>query len=212
MNKQSGILICVSGFAGSGKGTIMKRLMAEHSDVYALSVSATTRKPRPGEEEGREYFFKSKEEFLDLIEQGKMLEYANYVGNYYGTPYAYVEEKMSQGYDVILEIEPQGALSVKERYPDTLLLFVMPPDAVTLRNRLTGRGTEDEETILKRMSQAYTEASVIEKYDYLIINDDLDRCTQTVHSVIQNEHFRTNRNTEMIRTIKNDLKMYSKGE
>ena len=212
MNKHNGILICVSGFAGSGKGTIMKKLMAKYNDKYALSVSATTRKPRPGEEEGREYFFKTKEEFVQLIENGQMLEYANYVGNYYGTPYAYVEEKMKQGYDVILEIEPQGALSVKERYPDTLLLFIMPPDMVTLKNRLTGRGTEDEETILKRMAQAYTEASVMERYDYLIINDSIDDCTEVVHSVIQNEHHRMNRNKTTIETVKNDLKMYSKGE
>ncbi len=212
MNKHNGILICVSGFAGSGKGTIMKKLMAKYSDKYALSVSATTRKPRPGEEEGREYFFKTKEEFVELIEKGQMLEYANYVGNYYGTPYAYVEEKMNQGYDVILEIEPQGALSVKERYPDTLLLFIMPPDMITLKNRLTGRGTEDEETILKRMAQAYTEASVMERYDYLIINDTIDDCTEVVHSVIQNEHHRMNRNKNLIENVKNDLKMYSKGE
>ncbi len=212
MNKHDGILICVSGFAGSGKGTIMKKLMAQYSDKYALSVSATTRKPRLGEEEGREYFFKTKEEFVELINNGQMLEYANYVGNYYGTPYAYVEEKMKQGFDVILEIEPQGALSVKERYPDTLLLFIMPPDMVTLKNRLTGRGTEDEETILKRMAQAYTESSVMERYDYLIINDSIDECTQTVHCVIQNEHRRMNRNKNIIETVKNDLKMYSKGE
>lgn len=212
MSKRNGILICVSGFAGSGKGTIMKRLMADYGDTYALSVSATTRKPRPGEVEGREYFFKTKEEFKTLIEEGKMLEHACYVGNYYGTPYAYVEEKMNQGYDVILEIEPQGALSVKERYPDTLLLFLMPPDAVTLKNRLTGRGTEDEETILKRMAQAYTEASVIERYDYLIINDEIEECTKVVHSVIQNEHFSTKRCKDLISTVKHDLKQYSKGE
>lgn len=212
MENQRGILVVFSGFAGSGKGTIMKRLLSEHEECYALSVSATTRNPRPGEEDGREYFFKTEAEFLQLIEEGKMLEYANYVGNYYGTPYAYVEEKLNQGLDVILEIETQGALKVKERFPDTLLLFVMPPDGETLKNRLTGRGTEDETTIQKRMSQAYEESLVIDKYDYLIMNDEIEKCTQRVHSIIQNEHYKTTHNQTTIDKMKNDLKKYSKGE
>ena len=212
MENQRGILVVFSGFAGSGKGTIMKCLLSEHEECYALSVSATTRNPRPGEEDGREYFFKTEAEFLQLIEEGKMLEYANYVGNYYGTPYAYVEEKLNQGLDVILEIETQGALKVKERFPDTLLLFVMPPDGETLKNRLTGRGTEDETTIQKRMSQAYEESLLIDKYDYLIINDEIEKCTQRVHSIIQNEHYKTTHNQTTIDKMKNDLKKYSKGE
>ena len=133
--KDRGILIIVSGFSGAGKGTVMKRLMSDY-DNYALSISATTRKPRNGEEDGREYFFKTVEEFENMIEQDKLIEYANYVGNYYGTPKEYVESMLSDGKDVILEIEMQGAMKVKEKMPDTLLVFVTPPSAEILKNRL----------------------------------------------------------------------------
>ena len=138
---EKGILIVVSGFSGSGKGTIMRELLKKY-DNYALSVSATTRAPRPGEEEGREYFFKSTEEFEKMIAKDELIEYARYVDNYYGTPRVYVEEQLEAGKDVVLEIEIQGALKVKEKFPDTLLLFVTPPSAQELRSRLVGRGTE----------------------------------------------------------------------
>ena len=146
MNKE-GILIVVSGFSGAGKGTIMKALL-ERYDNYALSISATTRNPRPGEEEGKAYFFKTTEEFEKMIAQDDLIEYAMYVGNYYGTPKAYVEEQLCAGKDVILEIEIQGALKVKEKFPNTLLLFVTPPSAEELRKRLEGRGTETQEVIM----------------------------------------------------------------
>ena len=133
--KEKGILIVVSGFSGSGKGTIMRELLKKY-DNYALSVSATTRAPRPGEEEGREYFFKSTEEFEKMIAKDELIEYARYVDNYYGTPRVYVEEQLEAGKDVVLEIEIQGALKVKEKFPDTLLLFVTPPSAQELRSRL----------------------------------------------------------------------------
>ena len=141
-----GVLVVVSGFSGAGKGTIMKSLMAKY-DNYALSVSATTRNPRPGEEDGREYFFRTREEFEEMIRQDQLIEYARYVENYYGTPKAYVEEQLSAGRDVILEIEIQGAHKVRAQYPDAVLLFVMPPSAKELHNRLTGRATETEEVI-----------------------------------------------------------------
>ncbi|MBQ9580052.1 MAG: guanylate kinase, partial [Lachnospiraceae bacterium] len=173
MNKK-GVLVVFSGFSGSGKGTIMKKLMENHSDTYALSVSATTRAPREGERDGIEYFFKTVPEFEELIENDEMLEYAQYAGNYYGTPKAYVEQKLNEGFDVILEIETQGALKVKEKYPDTLLLFVTPPSADILYDRLKGRGTEEDNVIAKRMNQAVNEAKVIDRYDYLIINDDIN--------------------------------------
>ena len=139
--KTQGILIVVSGFSGAGKGTLMKALMNRYSERYALSVSATTRSPREGEKNGVEYFFRTKEEFEKMIAKDELIEYAKYVDNYYGTPKAYVEEQLSAGKDVILEIEIQGALKIKEKFPDTLLLFVTPPDADTLKERLIGRGT-----------------------------------------------------------------------
>ena len=170
MNKE-GILIVVSGFSGAGKGTIMKALL-ERYDNYALSISATTRNPRPGEEEGKAYFFKTTEEFEKMIAQDDLIEYAMYVGNYYGTPKAYVEEQLCAGKDVILEIEIQGALKVKEKFPNTLLLFVTPPSAEELRKRLEGRGTETQEVIDGRMKRAIEEAEYMDQYDYLVVNDE----------------------------------------
>ena len=144
--REKGILIVVSGFSGSGKGTIMKELLKQY-DNYALSISATTRNPRPGEEDGREYFFKTVEDFEKMIAKEELIEYARYVDNYYGTPRAYVEEQLEAGKDVILEIEIQGALKVKEKFPDTLLLFVTPPSAEELKSRLVGRGTETMDAV-----------------------------------------------------------------
>lgn len=203
--KEKGILIVVSGFSGSGKGTIMRELLKKY-DNYALSVSATTRVPRPGEEEGREYFFKSTEEFEKMIAKDELIEYARYVDNYYGTPRVYVEEQLEAGKDVVLEIEIQGALKVKEKFPDTLLLFVTPPSAQELRSRLVGRGTETMDVIEYRMSRAKEEAEGMEKYDYLIINDDLMECVEVMHQIIQGEHRRSFRNYEFIEHMKEELK------
>ena len=200
-----GILIVVSGFSGSGKGTLMKELLKRYPDIYALSISATTRAPREGEEDGREYFFISKEEFEKMIAKDELIEYARYVENYYGTPRRYVEEKMKQGKDVILEIEIQGALKVKKAFPDTLLLFVTPPSAEELQSRLIGRGTETMEVIRSRMDRACEEAQGMELYDYLIVNDDLDACVEEMHSIIRGEHRRTSRNADFMEKIKEDL-------
>ena len=204
MNKE-GILIVVSGFSGAGKGTIMKALL-ERYDNYALSISATTRNPRPGEEEGKAYFFKTTEEFEKMIAQDDLIEYAMYVGNYYGTPKAYVEEQLSAGKDVILEIEIQGALKVKEKYPYTLLLFVTPPSAEELRKRLEGRGTETQEVIDGRMKRAIEEAEYMDQYDYLVVNDELDVCVEEMHLLIQGEHERGFRNQTFIEHMKRELK------
>ena len=209
--KNRGILIVVSGFAGSGKGTLMKEIMEQY-DNYALSISATTRKPRGTEKDGVEYFFKTTEEFEKMIAQGELIEYANYVGNYYGTPRNYVEEQLAAGKDVILEIEIQGALKVKKQFPETLLLFVTPPNAEVLRARLIGRGTETEEVIAKRMKRAAEEAEGVSSYDYLLINDDLQTCVSQMHNIIQSEHYRTNRNVEFISQIEQQLKWNAKGE
>ena len=160
--KRKGILIVISGFSGAGKGTIMKRLLEEYPGQYSLSVSATTRQPRPGEAHGREYFFVSVEEFEKMIAENALVEHAKYVSNYYGTPRAYVEEQMALGKDVILEIEIQGALKIKEKFPDALLLFISPPSAKELKRRLTDRGTEDAATIASRLSRAVEESWGIE--------------------------------------------------
>lgn len=204
MNKK-GILIVVSGFSGSGKGTLMKELLSRYPDTYALSISATTRSPREGEEHGREYFFISKEEFEKMIAKEELIEYARYVENYYGTPRDYVEKKLEEGRDVILEIEIQGALNVKKMFPDTLLLFVTPPSAEELKRRLVGRGTETMDVIESRMNRACEEAEGMENYDYLIINDSLDKCVEEMHDIIRGEHRRSSRNREFMREIKEDL-------
>ena len=204
MNKK-GILIVVSGFSGAGKGTIMKELLKRY-DNYALSISATTRQPREGETDGREYFFKTADEFEKMIAKDELIEYARYVENYYGTPRAYVEEQLENGKDVILEIEIQGALKVKEKLPVTLLLFVTPPSAAELEHRLVGRGTETREVIASRMHRAKEEALGMDRYDYLVVNDDLDQCVEEVHEIIQSEHRRSYRNKEFIEYMKEELK------
>lgn len=204
MSQKRGILIVVSGFSGAGKGTLMKRLL-ESYDNYALSISATTRSPRQGETHGVEYFFKSVDEFEKMIAQDELIEYAKYVNNYYGTPKDYVMNQLEAGKDVILEIEIQGALKVKEKYPDTLLLFVTPPSAKELKARLVGRGTETMDVIESRMKRAVEESEGVEAYDYLIINDDLEACVKEMHHVIQSEHNRVSRCNQMIAQIRKEL-------
>ena len=203
MNHQ-GILVVVSGFSGAGKGTLMKELLKRY-DNYALSISATTRTPREGETDGKEYFFVTKEQFEKMRDERKLIEYAQYVNNYYGTPKEYVEQKMAEGKDVILEIEIQGALKVKKRFPDALLLFVTPPSAEELRRRLGGRGTETLEVINARLARAAEEASGMEAYDYLLINDDLDRCVEEMHQLIQLQHRKTSYHLDFLSKMREDL-------
>ncbi|MFR5602015.1 MAG: guanylate kinase [Lachnospiraceae bacterium] len=202
---QRGILVVVSGFSGSGKGTLMKALL-ERYDNYSLSISATTRSPRPGEADGREYFFVSQDRFEQMIRAEELIEYAKYVNNYYGTPKSYVLEQMDAGKDVILEIEIQGALKVKEKFPDTLLLFVMPPSAQELRHRLTGRGTETQDVIEARLKRAADEADSMISYDYILINDDIDGCVEQMHQLIQSQHYRVSNNLDFMNQMKEDLK------
>ena len=210
-NNKNGILVVFSGFSGTGKGTVMKKLIEKYPDQYALSISATTRNPRAGEVNGREYFFKSEDQFVEMIHNDQLIEYAKYVDHYYGTPKEYVKEMLLEK-DVILEIETVGALKVKEKAPDTLLLFLVPPSLCCLRERLIGRGTEDIDTINHRLQEAFAESARIEKYDFLITNDDLDQCVEQVHQIIQNEHCRTQFNLNLIEQFKMDLSPYSKGE
>ncbi|MBQ2426067.1 MAG: guanylate kinase [Lachnospiraceae bacterium] len=202
--KQQGILAVVSGFSGAGKGTLMKALLEKY-DNYALSISATTRKPREGEVHGREYFFMNVDEFEALIANDQLIEHAKYVSNYYGTPRSYVEEKMAEGKDVILEIEIQGALKVKEKFPETLLIFVVPPSAEELKKRLIGRGTETMEVIEQRMNRATEEAEAMDAYDYILVNDDLNKAVESLHNLIQSQHMQARCNAELIKTMKEEL-------
>ena len=206
-----GILVVVSGFSGVGKGTLMKRLTEKYGQ-YALSISATTRAPREGEVDGREYFFKTREEFEKMTREDRLIEYASYCGNYYGTPREYVEDQIAQGRDVILEIEAQGAYKVKKRYPDTLLLFVMPPDAGTLIERLSGRGTESQDVIQSRLHRALEESLMAEKYEYMVINDDLEEGVEKIRSLIEAQRDKIKMNLEFVQQIRMELKELLKGE
>ncbi|HIT89150.1 MAG TPA: guanylate kinase [Candidatus Merdenecus merdavium] len=210
MNKK-GVLAVISGFSGAGKGTVISGLMDRY-DNYALSISATTRAPRLDEENGKDYFFVTEEEFQNMILEDQLIEFAKYVNNYYGTPKAYVDEQLCLGKDVILEIEIQGALKIKEKFPDTLLLFIAPPSAKELNKRLVSRGTESKEVIISRLQRANEEACGIDEYHYILVNDDLDTCIDTMHSIIQNERWNVKRNQDFINNLKTQLLEYSKGE
>lgn len=183
-NRHKGKLAVISGFSGAGKGTIIKSLLEKYGN-YVLSISMTTRKPRDNEVNGVNYFFVSNDEFERAIKEDGLLEYAGYVDHYYGTPRAFVEKKLEEGRDVILEIEVQGALQVKEKYPEAILIFVAPPTAAELERRLTGRGTESAQDITKRLQQALVETERMADYGYLAVNDDLDSCVREVDRIIQ---------------------------
>ncbi|EST52707.1 guanylate kinase [Brevibacillus panacihumi W25] len=193
-----GLLLILSGPAGVGKGTVCKALRERMPDLV-YSVSATTRQPRPGEVEGVNYFFKSKEEFRRMIEQDELLEWAEYVGNYYGTPRAFVDAMLASGRDVILEIEVQGALQVKEKFPQGTFLFLAPPDLEVLENRIIGRGTESEETIRKRMEVARAEIELMDHYDYVVVNDEIDWACDRIQAIITAEHLKRERQVHKYR-------------
>lgn len=199
-----GTLVVVSGFSGAGKGTLMNKLIDER-DNYALSISATTRKPREGEVDGREYFFISEEEFEKLIKDDALIEYAKYVCHYYGTPLSYVEEKLVEGKDVILEIEIQGALKIKEKFPDTLMLFIVTPSIKELEKRLLMRGTECEDIINSRIERAVEEAKGMSDYDYILVNDDIEECAEKMHKIIQGDKGSVKNNKELIKDIQDEL-------
>lgn len=202
MNKK-GVLIVISGFSGVGKGTVVKKLIEKYG--YSLSVSATTREPRQGEVDGKDYYFKTVAEFENLIDYNGFIEWAQYVENYYGTPRKFVEDEIEKGNNVILEIEVQGAMRVKEQYPNAVLIFLTAPDAHSLKERLEGRGTEDSKVIAKRLKRAYEETDDMPCYDYLVVNDDLDTCVDNVNAVIVAEGFKTSNNQEYITKTKNEL-------
>lgn len=192
MKREKGLLIVLSGPSGVGKGTVCGALR-EHDTDIKYSVSATTRAPRAGEVDGVNYFFKTKEEFERMIREGEMLEHAHYVSNYYGTPRAYVEEMIGMGYDVILEIEVQGALQVKESFPEGVFIFLMPPSLNELRSRIEGRGTETEDLINSRMTVAKEEIDLMDKYDYVVENDEVELAVERIKSIVTAENCRKDR-------------------
>jgi len=181
MNKK---LVVISGCSGVGKGTVINEFMKRNSDDYILSVSCTTRKPRQGEVHGVNYFFLTTGEFEQNIKDDKFLEHANFAGNYYGTKKKYIDEKIKEGFNVILEIDTQGALQVKEKMPEAILIFIAPPSIEELEHRLRGRHTEDEETIQKRLAQVKIELERSQKYDYTVINDNINRAVEEIESIV----------------------------
>ncbi len=205
---KKGSLVVLSGFSGSGKGTLVNALLKQYPSQYALSISATTRQPRDGERDGKEYFFLDKERFETMIKNDEFLEYACYVENYYGTPFRYVKEKLEQGKDVILEIEIQGALAVKKKFPEALLLFVTPPNAEILEKRLRDRGTESDEVVKDRLKRAAEEAEYMQQYDFLLVNDELEICLQQMHSIIDMQKEKVVNNNAFVEQIKLDMKQF----
>lgn len=200
---KKGILTVISGFSGAGKGTIMKELIAKYP--YFLSISATTRAPREGEENGREYYFHSREEFEQMIADGALIEWAEYVGNYYGTPKQAVEQQLAEGKNVLLEIEMQGGMLVKEQFPDAVMIFVAPPSAEILKERLVGRGTESEEEIARRLKRAAEETIYMEKYEYIVVNKELEDAVKQVHSIIENERCKPLYQSDFVSDMKSGL-------
>lgn len=195
-----GVLVVFSGPSGCGKDTILHHYLNGRKDVF-LSVSATTRSPRPGEVDGESYYFISQEQFKEKIAHDGMLEYACYCGNYYGTPRDTVYEKLNAGLDVILEIEVQGALQIKERCPEAVMIFVMPPSMTELQNRLVGRGTEDMETVEKRLNQAREEMKAASQYDYIIVNDTIQQAAADLHAVLRSQRLKTVNQKEFLNEV-----------
>jgi len=189
---RKGLLFIISGPAGSGKGTVVKKLLEKHPEVK-LSISMTTREPRPIETPDVDYYFVSRELFKQRIEAGEMLEYAEYNGNYYGTPKAKVIQSLESGYDVILEIEVEGAMQIKSAYPEAIAIMLTPPNSAVLEARLRGRGTETEENIIKRLNKAKLEITYLPNYDYSVVNEDngVETCADLVYSIMQAEHSKT---------------------
>lgn len=190
---ERGLLIVLSGPSGVGKGTVRKAIFESDDNDFQYSVSMTTRQKREGEVEGVDYYFRTRKEFEALIEAGEMLEYAEYVGNYYGTPLSYVQQTLDQGKDVFLEIEVQGAKQVKDKVPDGVFIFLTPPDLAELRSRITGRGTDSAEVIDERMRVAREEIEMMALYDYAVVNDEVPKAVQRIREIISSEHFRVDR-------------------
>ncbi|CAI2669047.1 guanylate kinase [Apilactobacillus apinorum] len=188
-----GMLIVLSGPSGVGKGTVRKALFNEEDVDFKYSISMTTRKPREGEVNGKDYFFVTKEEFEDHIKNGEMLEYAKYVDNYYGTPLNYVNQTLDEGHDVFLEIKVNGAMQVRANCPEAVFVFLTPPDLVVLKNRLIGRGTDDMDVIDKRIQTAVSEIKMMRNYDYAVLNDKVENAVDRIKTIVNSERLKVNR-------------------
>ncbi len=210
--KKTGLLIVISGFSGVGKGTLVDMLLKRYPEEYSLSISATTREPKDGEKEGVSYFYKTREEFERMIADGLLLEYAVYNDDYYGTPADYVLQEMNKGKNVILEIEVQGGLQIKEKFPGTMLLYIVPPSAKELMRRLVNRGRDSMEDIMRRMRRSLKETEFINRYDKVLVNDDLETSFQELRSMILSEQDRINALNEYIEIIREELLDITKGE
>ena len=205
MKQPEGILLVISGPSGAGKGTICQSLLKERTDM-AYSVSCTTRQPRKGEVDGINYFFKSREEFEEMIKNNGLLEHADVYGNYYGTPRQYVTEQLAHGKDVVLEIDPQGALQVKKSFPDGVFVFIVPPSLDELSKRIYKRGTDAIDVIKKRLSSATSELAYASKYDYIVINDEVEKAVTKVSRIVDAEHLRVGRTFYIVDEIVKNTK------
>lgn len=201
--KKQGILLIISGPSGAGKGTVIEQLCKK--DDFSLSISATTRQPREYETDGVHYFFHTKEEFERMKERKELLEWAEFCGNYYGTPRKYVVEQLQAGNNVILEIEVQGALQIKKIYPEGVLAFMIPPNLEELGRRLTNRGTEDKETINRRLRRALEEMELLGEYDYVVINDTIPEATEDILTIVRAEKMKSERNRDIKKIFKGEM-------
>ncbi|MCD2136606.1 guanylate kinase [Salinicoccus halitifaciens] len=201
MTSDKGLLIVLSGPSGVGKGTVRKAIFDDPDTAFKYSISMTTRRQREGEVDGVDYFFKTREEFESLIEQDKFIEYAEYVGNYYGTPIDYVKETMEKGYDVFLEIEVEGAKQVREKFPEALFIFLAPPDLTQLEERLIGRGTDSMEVIKHRIREAKRELNLMNLYDYVVINEDVQQAKRRVQCIVEASHMKRARVESKLRKL-----------
>ena len=188
-----GMLIVLSGPSGVGKGTVRKAIFDQPGNDFQYSISMTTRKPRPGEVNGKDYFFVSKEEFEQKIQAGEMLEYAKYVDNYYGTPLKWINDTLDAGKDVFLEIEVNGAMQVRSKSPNGVFIFLTPPDLMELKQRLIHRGTDSTEVINKRIKKAFSEIEMMQNYDYAVVNDEVPNAVEKVKEIIRSERLRVRR-------------------
>ena len=209
MSASRGLLIVLSGPSGVGKGTVRAAVFANNQFQYVYSVSATTRAQRPGEVDGKDYYFVSREEFETMIQNEDLLEYAEYVGNYYGTPIQKIEENLAAGHDVFLEIEVQGAMKVKERMPEGIFIFLAPPNLEELESRITGRGTDAAHVIQERMATAKEEIDLMQHYDYVVVNDQVQHAVDKINAIIQSEHLKVERVVDQIR---HDMETYYEKE
>ncbi|MFC4557058.1 guanylate kinase [Virgibacillus kekensis] len=203
MIEEKGILFVLSGPSGVGKGTVRRELFEQDNELK-YSISMTTRDRREGETEGVDYFYKSREEFEQLIEDKQLLEYAQFVNNYYGTPRKYVEETLAAGHDVFLEIEVQGALQVKENFPEGVFIFLFPPSLEELKTRIVSRGTESQDLVLKRLREARNEIEMMDAYDYVVVNDRVESAVEKIQSIIQSEHCKRDRIAKQYKKLLED--------